>query len=101
MFGRVRPVSIAMIFATSLGLLVVGLPSSSAVTGTSASVNCKWDTATGWVARENKKVGDRKWANGIPMEYAGDFSVKETASEQVGGFANWLKNSFGSKSVEG
>ncbi|HEX7404419.1 MAG TPA: N,N-dimethylformamidase beta subunit family domain-containing protein, partial [Candidatus Nanopelagicaceae bacterium] len=50
---------------------------------------------------ENKKIGDRTWANGIPIEYAGDFSGKETASEKIGGFASWLKNSFGSKSIEG
>jgi hypothetical protein len=101
MFGRVRPISIALVFATSFGLLIIGLPSSEASRKTSISANCHWDTVTGWVARENKKVGDPKWANGIPMEYAGDFTSKETASENVGGFATWLKNSFGSTSVTG
>jgi hypothetical protein len=100
-FARVRPISIFIVFVTSIGLLTVGLPTSQAFNGTKKSISCNWDTAIGWVARENKKAGEPKWASGIPMEYAGDFSGKESASEKVGGFASWLKNSFGSNSVEG
>ena len=101
MFGRVRPISIATAFATSFGLLFIGLPSSEAGRKTNIRANCHWDTATGWVARQNKKVGDPKWADGIPLEYAGDFTSRETAAENAGGFATWIKNSFGSTSVAG
>jgi hypothetical protein len=101
MLGRVRPISMALVVVTTFGLLTIGLPSSMATTSQAVATSCHWDTATGWVARENKKVGDPKWSSGVPIEYAGDFSGKETASEKVGGFASWLKNSFGAKSVEG
>jgi hypothetical protein len=101
MFGRVRVISTALVFSTALGLLLIGLPASAANPKITPTASCHWDTATGWVSRENKKVGNSNWASGIPIEYAGDFSSKETASEVVGGFAAWIKNSFGSKSVEG
>ena len=90
-----------MVFATSFGLLFIGLPSSEASRKTNVSAICHWDTVIGWVARENKRVGDPQWSNGIPMEYEGDFTSRETASENVGGFATWIKNSFGSRSVRG
>jgi hypothetical protein len=105
MLPRVRLTSIAIVLVTLFALLFTGLPFSPeiapATASTGPSAQCNWDTAAGWVARENKKVGDPNWANGIPVEYAGDFSGKETGSERVGGFTNWLQNSFGSKGVEG
>jgi hypothetical protein len=36
--------------------------------------DCSWDRATGWVARENQKAGDRKWSEDVPLRYSADFS---------------------------
>lgn len=90
-----------MVFATTIGLLIVDLPSSMAAHRAGVSINCNWDTSTGWVARENKKSGDPQWAKGIPIEYAGDFSGRETSKERKKGFASWLQHSLAAKSVEG
>ena len=45
------------------------LPMAPAVAGT-----CDWDTDTGWVARENSKVGSAKWDDGAPVRMSADFS---------------------------
>jgi hypothetical protein len=39
--------------------------------------DCSWDRATGWVARENQKAGDRKWSEGVPLRYSADFSRRK------------------------
>ncbi len=44
---------------------------------TLASSQCGWDTASGWVMRENSHAGTPGWASGIPLEYSGDYTVVE------------------------
>lgn len=58
---------------------------------------CKWDTSTGWVKRENVKVGNSDWANGIPPEYSGDYTAKEAGMPQT----QWNRSIPGPKAVEG
>ncbi|MBI3429500.1 MAG: hypothetical protein HY050_05515 [Actinobacteria bacterium] len=43
----------------------------------SSTLNCGWDSSAGWVKRENQKEADPNWANGIRMQYSGDFGSKE------------------------
>jgi hypothetical protein len=60
--------------------LLPWIPLASASNASQKSVStsrCGWDTASGWVARENQKSGYPLWAKGIPLEYSGDFSVVE------------------------
>lgn len=82
-----RPVSRPMgIFATIALLLLLGLPAAAA----SSSGPCGWDTAPGWVARENAKVGNAGWDRGIPIAFAGDFAGKELKRKKGGPFSSWL-----------
>lgn len=76
------------VFATISALLMVGLPTASAAF--KAQSPCGWDSATGWVARENAKAGDAGWDRGIPIEYAGDFAGKELKKRKGGPFSSWL-----------
>ena len=87
------------IFLTLSALLFLGLPTASAL-GKSASA-CGWDTATGWVARENIKAGDSQWDHGIPIEYAGDFAGKESTKKKGGPFSSWLAPSATVSGPEG
>ena len=70
------------VFILSLfGLPLIFLPSAFAAPKASLASqanSCGWDTSPGWVARENAKVGNSNWANGIPPEYSGDYMAKET-----------------------
>ena len=61
------------------------------------AATCGWDSATGWVARENSKPGDSTWSNGIAMRYSGDFSQRD----QAGGFDKWVQSGIEGKRVEG
>ena len=44
---------------------------------------CGWDTASGWVMRENLHSGTPSWSNGIPLEYSGDYTVTEQKAPLV------------------
>ncbi len=85
-------------YLASLGLLAglcfgpIASPSPAV-----AKDSCHWDTAPGWVARENQKTGEPSWDAGIAMEFAGDFS----AQTKVKGIRKWLVRSLGPKTVEG
>lgn len=57
------------------------LPMAPAVAGT-----CDWDTDTGWVARENAKVGSAKWDDGAPVRSGGDFSRRAELKRIEGWF---------------
>ena len=95
-----RPASrpLALLLALS-ALLSIGLPVASA---TKKSVpNCRWDSAAGWVQRENLKVGNANWDHGIPIEYAGDFAGKEMRKRKGGPFSSWLAPSLPSSGPEG
>lgn len=64
------------VLAASILLLSLTQLAEASVKKSSTS-NCGWDTSSGWVKRENLKDGDPTWANGIRMQYSGDFSRKE------------------------
>jgi len=82
---------------TFLGLPLVLIPPALAATNTATSSTCGWDTSPGWVARENAKVGNSNWANGIALEYSGDYTAKETGVSS----AQWNRKKAGPKAVEG
>jgi hypothetical protein len=41
----------------------------------------------GWVARENKKVGAKDWAQSIPVKMSADFSRRKVADRVEGYFS--------------
>lgn len=88
--AKVRSASVAIALSSS----VLFLPSAFALQSATQVNPCKWDTSTGWVARENSKVGNSNWANGIPPEYSGDYM-----SSEKGVTPPWGKGT--KKSVEG
>lgn len=87
------------VFATLSALVFVGLPAASAA-GKSAEL-CSWDSASGWVQRENAKPGDAAWDHGIPIEYAGDFAGKEMVKKKGGPFSAWLGTSVAASGPDG
>lgn len=84
-------------FVTLLGLPLVLMPHALANSKAGVSTPCGWDTSTGWVARENAKVGNSNWANGIALEYSGDYTAKEKGSTST----SWNRKTPGPKAVEG
>lgn len=87
------------LFASASSLLLVGLPMVTASAQSAAL--CGWDSAPGWVARENAKPGDASWDHGIPIQYAGDFAGKEAALRKGGPFRSWLAPSVSVSGPEG
>ena len=87
------------VFVVSAFLLFASLPSASALAKSSPA--CGWDSASGWVHRENAKPGDAKWDRGIPIEYAGDFAGKEKRRRVGGPFAAWLSTPVAATGPEG
>jgi hypothetical protein len=49
--------------------------------------SCGWDSKSGWVARENKKVGAKDWAQSIPVKMSADFSRRKKADRVEGYFS--------------
>ena len=80
-----------------LSLPVVIIPPARAVGKAAVSTTCGWDTGAGWVARENAKVGNSNWANGIALEYSGDYTTKESGVSPT----QWSRSKPGPKAVEG
>lgn len=66
-------------------------------THSDAASGCNWDSSAGWVKRENTKVGDPKWANGIQMEYSGDYTRKQKDSSIL----KWMSAYNGQGPVDG
>lgn len=91
-FGVRRAATKLTITATLTTLLI-----SILVPLKASAANCGWDGAPGWVARENLKKGSSDWANGVPLNYGGDYSLRD----QNGGFDNWIENGLKGKRVEG
>ena len=81
----------------ALGLPLAVIPPALAASHSNTSNACGWDTSTGWVARENVKVGNSNWANGIALEYSGDYTAKEKGVSPT----QWNRNTVGPKAVEG
>ena len=96
MFAKCR-VQVESIVACSLVLLIVYSPTAEAVQKAVTSTSCGWDTAPGWVARENLKAGSPSWATGIPPEYSGDYGAVEKKSAPV----KAKSGANGIKAVEG
>lgn len=95
-----RPALRLLAVITSLGaLLLSALPATYAAEKSGAF--CGWDSATGWVQRENAKAGDAGWDKGIPIEYAGDFAGKEAKKKIGGPFRSWLAPSVSVNGPEG
>lgn len=92
----VRPLTL---FMTLSALLFAALP--AAIATDKPARLCGWDTASGWVQRENAKPGDSQWNTGIPIEYAGDFAGKEVKKRKGGPFASWLAPAVSTSGPEG
>lgn len=87
----VRKTAISLtIWSIAASLLLLAPPRAGAAA-------CDWDTAAGWVSRENLKKGNPDWAAGIPLRYGGDFALRD----QNGGFDNWVESGLKGKRVEG
>jgi len=86
-----------MSFAALLSIPLFVMPSALAYSSATSASPCKWDTSPGWIKRENVKVGNSNWANGIPLEYSGDYTAKEVGMPQT----QWNRNIPGPKAVEG
>jgi len=52
-----------------------------------ATNSCGWDTKSGWVSRENKKVGADEWSQSIPVKMSADFSRRKKADRVEGYFS--------------
>lgn len=81
-------------FVSLLGLPFLLMPQAFAYSKAVVSTSCGWDTSTGWVARENAKVGNSNWAKDIQPEYSGDYMTSEKGVTPA-----WGKGT--KKSVEG
>lgn len=90
---KLMRISSATLLVAPFFLISPALGYSKAVTANP----CKWDTSTGWVKRENAKVGNANWANGIALEYSGDYTAKEAGLPAT----NWDRSKPGPKAVEG
>ena len=82
--------------ALLVGVLLVLPPTAIAATNPTGA-GCGWDTSSGWVKRENTKVGDSTWANGIRMEYSGDYARKGADAS----ISKWAPIYDGNGAVEG
>ncbi len=85
------------VLGCALVLSMGAIPTANAGAKSAASVACGWDRATGWVKRENLKVGDASWSVGIPLEYSGDYGSKEKKTSPI----KTLAKAVGVKAVEG
>ena len=71
-------------------------PSAMVATDAGAVAGCGWDSSAGWVKRENTKIGDPHWADGIRMEYSGDYTRRRKDSSIV----KWMPAYDGQGPVE-
>jgi hypothetical protein len=79
-----------------MGLLSFHTPTAQASLPLAPSF-CHWDVATGWVKRENAKPGYPQWANGIPVQFSGEYGARKSYL----GVFNWLEHSIGTKAISG
>lgn len=96
MITRFRSVFVLTV-ACSLALPIILPSQASAARKSAASTACGWDSATGWVKRENLKTGDTAWSTGIPLEYSGDYGSKEKKTSPI----KTLARALAPKTVEG
>jgi hypothetical protein len=89
---------LALALVATVGLLVINAPVARASTyAKSVMGTCGWDTTSGWIKRENAKSGNSKWAQGIPIEYSGEYGVKK----RYLGVTKWLTHSIGTLAISG
>jgi hypothetical protein len=95
MRGRER-LRAQMVFSVPLFILLCAVTTYGIDSAKGASTNsCGWDTRSGWVARENAKVGNANWAKGIPPEYSGDYLTGEKGVTPPWGTDGWLDSASG------
>lgn len=82
---------------SALSLLLALTPGAIEQPPSAAAASCPWDTSHGWVKRENAKIGDPGWADGIRMEYSGDYTRQGHDSS----VSKWMPNAVGPTPVEG
>ena len=63
---------------------------------TAAASTCGWDQSAGWVARENLRVGDKKWSDGVPLRFSADFS-RRSDTPRIEGYLNSSSATCGDK----
>ena len=63
---------------------------------TATASTCGWDQSAGWVARENQKVGDEKWSDGVPLRFSADFSRRKDVP-RIEGYLNATSATCGDK----
>lgn len=80
-----------------IGALVASSMSFASARGATGESLCGWDSTSGWVKRENAKSGDARWAQGIPVEFSGEYGVKK----RYLGVAKWLNHSLGTMALSG
>lgn len=68
-------------------LLVLTMLLGLITTPAQAMNTCEWDSAHGWVGRENSQIGDKGWAQSIPVKMSADFSRRKKADRIEGYFS--------------
>ncbi|MEI6648569.1 MAG: N,N-dimethylformamidase beta subunit family domain-containing protein [Actinomycetes bacterium] len=91
MFAKFKP-AILVTLVLSLPLSLNAIAPAKAMTKTVSASTCGWDSSSGWVQRENLLSGTPSWANGIALEYSGDYGAPEKLS---------AGQTFSAKSVDG
>ena len=83
---------------SALSLIISFIPWATELSESATAATCGWDTSHGWVKRENAKAGDLKWADGIRMEYSGDYTRQARDNTSV---SKWMPSTKGPGPVEG
>jgi hypothetical protein len=86
----------------TLALIAVLVASSASVASArgktqTTPATCGWDSLPGWVQRENAKAGNSHWAQGIPVEFSGEYGARK----RYLGITKWLAHSIGTMSISG
>jgi len=96
MFRPIRDLCLAVVLIATL--VVSSESAASAVAKPKSSeTSCGWDSNSGWVKRENAKNGNAQWAQGIPVEFSGEYGVKK----RYLGVTKWLAHSIGTMALTG
>jgi hypothetical protein len=96
MFRPFRELGLVLILIATLVASSVN-PASALAKPKSGETSCGWDSNSGWVKRENAKKGNPKWAQGIPVEFSGEYAAKK----RYLGVTKWLTHSIGTMAISG
>jgi hypothetical protein len=89
-FTLVLILTVALVASAQTGALAMSKPKRE-------PSYCGWDSSPGWVKRENAKPGNPHWAQGIPVEFSGEYGVKK----RYLGLSKWLTHSLGTYAISG